>query len=383
MATEGQVITCKAAVLYDFVAPYKVETVKVLPPTPGHVRIKMVATALCHSDLGYSEGYFPNQKLPLIPGHEGGGIVESVGKGVTSVKKGDKVFTMFFQHCGECPFCKSNKTNMCIDIRRKVPILGPFLRAEGLDGLTSFRTSDDKEIYHSFGCSSFSEYTVIPENSCVKVNKDVDLNTGCIMACGFLTGYGSSANAVKIGPTDTVAVWGLGAVGLACVVGCKDKGASRIIGIDVNTEKEAYGRKFGCTDFISLSNLEEGTTIVQKIMQLTTIGLDYAFVCVGLSSVFDDAIKCLTMGGTAVMVGVTKSDATTTFPTLTILVNKKITGAVYGNYYLHDVSKIVDRYVEGNLPIDDFITNTFTLDKINDAVSLMKQGKGIRSVIRF
>ncbi|GAB6029553.1 NAD/NADP dependent alcohol dehydrogenase, variant 2 [Chamberlinius hualienensis] len=303
MATEGQVIKCKAAVLYDLSGQFKVETIKVLPPTAGHIRIKMVATALCHSDLGHIEGNFNQQKMPYIPGHEGGGIVESVGENVTSVKKGDKVFTHFFPNCGECPFCKSRKSNVCIDIRRKVPLRAPLMRAEGLDGLTSFRTLDDKEIYHSLGCSSFSEYTVVPENSCVKVNPKTDLNHGCIMACGFLTGYGSSANAVNIRPTDKVAVWGLGAVGLACVVGCKDKGAAQIIGIDVDHEKEAYGKhdyntkinlnhlnteipgkKFGCTDYIALSSLEEGTTVVQKIMKLTTLGLDYAFVCVGVSS---------------------------------------------------------------------------------------------------
>lgn len=384
MATEGKVITCKAAVLYDATSPYKVETIRVLPPTPGHVRIKLVATGLCHSDLGYAEGCFQGQKFPVVAGHEGGGIVESVGGGVKSVKKGDKVLTVFFPHCGECQFCTTKKTNLCLDIKRKVKPLGSFLRAEGLDGLTSFRSLEDKEIYHSFGCSSFSEYTVVPENSCVKVNSATNLTSGCILACGFLSGYGASANAVNIKPGSTVAVWGLGTVGLACIIGCKEKGASKIIGINVKGDREAKAKKFGCTDYISLSKLDKDTTIVQKIFQLTTFGVDYAFVCAGAVEAVEDAIRSIILGGTVVMAGLSKIDATVTFVANDILAGRKIIGTVYGDYFMfEDVPGISDRYVKGLLPIDDFITNRFKLEQINDAVELMKKGQGTRSVIEF
>ncbi|GAB6029548.1 NAD/NADP dependent alcohol dehydrogenase [Chamberlinius hualienensis] len=383
MDTEGKMITCKAVVLHDVNSQFKVETINVLPPTAGHIRIKMVATALCHSDLGHVNGQFPAQKYPCVVGHEGAGIVESVGEDVKSVQKGDKVFTLFFPHCGECEFCVTKKSNICLDIKRKIKYVGA-MRCEGLDGLTSFKSLDGKDIYHSFGSSSFSEYTVVPENSCVKVNPTANLKVGCVMACGFLTGYGSSSNVVNIRPGDTVAVWGLGGVGFACVVGCKEKGASKIIGIDINSDKEKYARKFGCTDFISLSTLEEGTTISQKLKQLTAIGVNYAFICVGSSKALEDAINSISPGGTAVMVGVTKLDDTANIVTNSLLAGKKIVGTIFGNYFIfEDIPKAVDRFVEGKLPIGDFITSTFKIDQINEAVELMKKGEGIRSVIEF
>ncbi|GAB6029547.1 hypothetical protein CHUAL_005296 [Chamberlinius hualienensis] len=378
MATKGKIITCQAAVLHDAKSPYKVETINVLPPTPGHVRIKLVATGLCHSDLGYADGCFPNQKYPCVAGHEGAGIVESVGEGVKSVERGYKVLTVFFPHCGECLFCQTKKTNLCLDIKRKIKPAGPFLRAEGMDGLTSFKFPDGKEIYHSFGCSSFSEYTVIPENSCVKINPATNLKSGCIMACGFLSGYGASANVSNVKSGDTVAVWGLGAVGLACIIGCKEKGATRIIGINVSGDREENAKKFGCTDYISLSKLEKGTNIIQKIFQMTANGVDYAFVCAGAVEAIEDAIECVRVGGTIVMAGLLKADEKVTFVGNSLLAGRKIIGTVYGDYFLFDdVPKVVDLYVEGKLPIDDFITNRFKLDQINDAVGMLKKRQGL------
>ncbi|GAB6029550.1 NAD/NADP dependent alcohol dehydrogenase [Chamberlinius hualienensis] len=383
-STDGKVITCKAAIVYELNSPIKVEQITVLPPTPGHVRVKMVASALCHSDLAVLSGYKTNVKRPYIPGHEGGGIVESVGEGVTSVKKGDKVLTLFFPHCGECQLCLSKKTNMCLDIKRKIPVTSPFMRNEGLDGLVSYYTLNGEKIYHCYSASSFSEYAVIPENSCVKVHRETNLNSGCILACGFLTGYGASANAVNIKPNDKVAIWGLGGVGLACVVGCQHKKAATIIGIDVAEDKEAVAKKFGCTDFIASSNLENGQTIKDKIMQLTKYGIDFAFVCVGKSEILKDAIQCLAQGGTAVIVGVTQESETFSLPLRFLLQNKRIQGTIYGDYSIfEDVPKMAERYVNGELPLDEFITNTCPLDNINDSFNLMRQGKSIRSIVKF
>jgi len=383
MGTEGKIITCKAAVAWDLNSPVKVETVQVLVPTAGHVRVKMVATALCHSDLALLKGFKSALKFPYVIGHEGAGIVESVGSGVTHVKPGDKVFTMYFPHCGKCRYCLSKRINFCLDIERKIPVI-QYLRNEGLDGLTSFKTVNGKPIYHGYGAASFAEYTVIPWNSCVKVNPETNLLNGCIMACGFLTGYGSSTNTVDIQPGDTAAVWGLGGVGLACVVGCKDKKAGKIIGIDVNSDKEAFGRKFGCTDFIGLGKQEKGFSLKENILKLVPNGIDFAFVCIGSGEALQDAISCLGVGGTVVMVGVAKLSDTTTFPTGELLSKKTFLGTNYGDYSIfEDIPKMVDRYVAGQLPVDDFITNTFKLEQINSAIDLMKNGIGIRSVVHF
>jgi len=229
----------------------------------------------------------------------------------------------------------------------------------------------------------FSEYTVIPENSAVKIHDNAPLEKVCTMACGFPTGFGASANAVQIQPGDKVAVWGLGGVGLACVLGCKDKKAGKIIGIDVTHEKEEIARQMGCTDYIALNDLEPGT-VLQAVKKLSPLGLDFAFACVGNAAAMEDAYSCVGPGGTLVVVGVAKATDVIKISPLSLLACKKIVGTLIGNYDIHEgIPELVERYVNGELPIDDFSTKTTTLDNINDAIKDMKEGHGVRTVIIF
>ncbi|GAB6027544.1 NAD/NADP dependent alcohol dehydrogenase [Chamberlinius hualienensis] len=384
MSTEGKIITCKAAVIFQFNSNIKIEKINVAPPPPEHVRVKMVACSLCHSDLSLLEGYLPKQPLPYVPGHEGAGIVESVGEGVTSVKKGDKVFTLCLPRCYQCPTCKGGRSTYCLDYKRKSPPPGPFLRIDNLDGTNSFSLASTGEtVYNSFGTSSFAEYTVIPENSCVKVHSNAPLEKACIMACAFPTGFGASVNAVDIKPGETVAVWGMGGVGLSCVLGCKDKNAGKIIGIDLTDEKKSIAFQFGCTDYIALKNIDQGS-LPQKIREIHPFGVDFAFVCIGNMSALEEACQSIGLGGTVVLVGVPKESDTAKITPLPILANQRIIGTIIGDYDVHrGIPALVERYLKGDFKIDSLITSTTTLDKINDAVDNMKQGKGLRTVITF
>lgn len=377
---EGKPITCKAAIVREFKKPLTFETIQVQPPGHGEVRVKIVASGLCHSDLFMMDGGFTYHPLPYVPGHEGAGVVESIGEGVKSVKPGDKVFTMFLPQCQQCPYCKDRLSNFCVDPGYKAPKPDNFIRTLGYDGNHKF-FCNGKPLFHSLGSSCFSEYTVIPENSCVKLDPATHLETACIMACGFLTGYGASANSVKIKPGDITAVWGMGGVGLATVVGCKESGAGRIIGIDTNPEKEAVARKLGCTDFICANNPNKSvlTTLDEMTHQL---GVHFAFSCIGNIKTMEDIIGAIRPGGTAVIVGVTPKEATIDFSPGAMLPGKKVVGSTYGDYMIHeDVTKLVKRYMDGKFPIKDFITGTYKLDGLNDAINVMRQGKSIRSVV--
>jgi len=379
MSTVGKVINCKAAVVWEFKKPVSIETIQVQPPGDGEVRIKMVAVGLCHSDLSFVDGFVQDQPLPFVIGHEGAGIVESIGQGVKNVKPGDKVFTLFMSQCDQCYVCKDGRSNSCLDIGRTETRKFPYLRSLGYDGTPRFFCKG-KPIHHMLGASSFSEYTVIHENSCVKVNPKTPLEKACIMACGFTTGYGSSANAVAIRPGDITVVWGMGGVGLATVVGCKDKGAGRIIGIDVNPNKEVIARKLGCTDFICAKNLPK--PINQLIMEMTNGGAHFTFACIGVPEVMVMATMSTKVGGTAVLVGITPDTALISVPPAFLMPSRKIIGTIIGEYrILDDIPKLVDRYLEGKLPIDDFITGNYKLDEINEAMDQMRAGKTIRSII--
>lgn len=375
----GKPITCKAAVAWEFHKPLAIETIEVQPPGHEEVRVKIVASGLCHSDLTFMDGYNSAQPLPFIPGHEGAGIVESIGEGVKTVKPGDKVFTLFLPHCKQCEVCLDGRSNVCLDPGRKEIRTVNFLRSLGYDGTPRF-SCKGKIMYHLLGCSSFAEYTVIPENSCVKVDAEIPLETACILACGFSTGYGSSANAVNIRPGDSTAVWGLGGVGLATVVGCKAKRAGRIIGIDMNPEKEAFARKMGCTDFLCVKNVTK--PVPDIIIEMTNGGLHFAFACIGNTKVMETAVLSTREGGTTVLVGVTPDKAEIKVEPGFIVPSRKIIGSVIGDYKIHeDLPKLVKLYHEGKLPLKEFITGNFKLNQINEAVKLMREGKTIRSVI--
>lgn len=378
MSTAGKPITCKAGVVWEFKKPISIETIEVGTPKAGEVRVKMVAVGLCHSDLYVLDGHYATQELPLVIGHEGAGIVESIGEGVTTVKPGDKVFSLFLPNCQKCRACKGRRTNACADIT-KFPSSGLLGRTLGNDGTRRF-TCKGQELYYYMGSSSFAEYTVIPESSCVKINQNAPLDKTCILACGFSTGYGSSANCVDIQPGDTTIVWGMGGVGLAAVLGCKDKGASKIIGIDVSTEKEKIARKMGCTDYISLKDLKK--PLVETLMEKTNGGADFTFACIGNIQAMEAAAAATGDGGTMVIVGVAPSEAFMKISPAFMLTSRKVVGSLIGDYKVReDLPKLVDRYMAGKLPLEDFITHTYKFDQINDAVNVMRQGKSIRSVI--
>lgn len=379
MATVGKIITCRAAVVWEYKQPVSIEKIQLLPPGQFEVRIKVVACGLCHTDLGFADGYKSSDPVPFVLGHEGAGIVESIGEGVTSVKPGDKVLTMFLPQCRKCDACKDNRDNICLDIGRKEKRNHPITRSLGYDGTPRF-SCNGKTLYYSCGCSTFSEYMVIPENSCVKVDPRAPLEKVCIMSCGFTSGYGAAVNVVDIKPGDIAAVWGLGGVGLATVVGCKEKGAKQIIGIDLNPEKEAIAKKMGCTDFLCVKKIQG--PIQDAVKKVANGGIHFAFVCVGNPSAMESAIYSTKTAGTCVLAGITSETATIKVKPLFLFPNRRIVGAVFGRYKIfEDLPKLVNRYLEGKLPVDDFITGYFKLEQINEAMDLMTQGKSLRSVI--
>lgn len=380
--TAGKVITCKAAVVWEFNKPVSIETIQVEPPKAHEVRVKIEAVGLCHSDLSALQGHQDFQPLPFVFGHEGGGIVESIGEGVTNIKPGDKVFTLFVPHCGNCENCQEGSCNICYDTGRKEQHMFPQIRTLGLDGTPRFWCKG-KPLHFYFGSSAFSEYTTIAANSCVKVNPATPLDKAVILSCGFSTGYGSSANAVNIKPGNSVAVWGMGGVGLATVLGCKHKGATKIIGIDVCGDKETIAKKIGCTDFICAKDLEK--SMMEIIAEMTGgRGVHYAFVCIGNIQSMETAVLTTRPGGTTVIVGVAPDTATMKVSPAFLLSGRSILGCLIGNYNIHeDLPSLANSYLDGKLPLEDFITHRFKLEDINDALQIMKAGKSIRSVIKM
>ncbi|GFU86433.1 alcohol dehydrogenase class-3 [Trichonephila clavipes] len=285
---EGKSIQCKAAVAWEPKKPLSIETIEVAPPKAGEVRIKIVATAVCHTDAYTLDGLDPEGVFPCILGHEGGGIVESVGEGVTSVQPGDHVIPLYIPQCRDCKFCSSSKTNLCSKIR------GTQGKGVMPDGTSRF-TCKGQTIYHFMGTSTFSEYTVVAEISVVKVNSKAQLNKVCLLGCGIPTGYGAALNTANVEPKTNVAIWGLGTVGLAVAMGCKERGASRIIGVDTNPEKFELARKFGCTEFIN--PIDHQKPIQEVLIDLTDGGLDYTFECIGNVNTMGFVKRILETGG--------------------------------------------------------------------------------------
>jgi len=379
MATIGKTISCRAAVAWEFKQPVSIETIEVLPPGYLEVRIKIVAVGLCHTDLNFVDGYKSDQPLPFVVGHEGAGIIESIGEGVTSLKPGDKVLTMFLPQCRKCDVCKDSRDNMCLDIGRKEIRPTPITRSFGYDGKPRFFCKG-KALHYSVGCSSFSEYTVIAENSCVKINPKAPLEKVCIISCGFPTGYNAAASAVQIQPGDKVALWGMGCIGLAAVIACKERGASKIIGIDVNPNKEEIARKMGCTDFVCVKNIKG--PIQALVKQMCNGGVHYAFVCIGNPSAMEAAMYSTKTGGTCILGGVTSETAILRLKPIFFFPNRKLIGTMIGGTKIFDeIPKLVDRYLAGELPVDDFITGTYKLEQINEAFDFMATGNSIRPII--
>ncbi|KAL3283919.1 hypothetical protein HHI36_018088 [Cryptolaemus montrouzieri] len=374
MATIGKPIECKAAVAWGPNEHLKIETIQVAPPEDHEVRIKICYTAVCHTDAYTLSGQDPEGLFPVVLGHEGSGIVESIGKGVTDVAIGDHVIPLYVPQCRECKFCKSSKTNLCQKIRVSQ---GQGVMPNG----TSRFTCNGKKLFHFMGCSTFSEYTVVADVSITKINKEAPLNKVCLLGCGVPTGYGAALNTAKVEKGSTCAVWGLGAVGLAVGWGCKAAGASKIIGIDINAKKFEIAKKFGFTDFVNPKDYEK--PIQEVLIELTDGGLDFTFECIGNVATMRAALESCHKGwGVSTIVGVAGAGQEISTRPFQLVTGRTWKGTAFGGWKSRDsVPKLVDEYLTKKLLLDEFVSHNLSFNEINDAFHLMHTGESIRSVL--
>ncbi|HHQ4441519.1 MULTISPECIES: S-(hydroxymethyl)glutathione dehydrogenase/class III alcohol dehydrogenase [Aeromonas] len=371
-----QSIKCKAAIAWGPGQPLSIEEIEVMPPQAGEVRVRIVATGVCHTDAFTLSGEDPEGVFPCILGHEGGGIVESVGEGVTSVKVGDHVIPLYTPECGECKFCKSGKTNLCQKIRAT--------QGKGLmpDGTTRF-SKDGQPIYHYMGTSTFSEYTVLPEISIAKVDPAAPLEEVCLLGCGVTTGIGAVMNTAKVKEGESVAIFGLGGIGLSAVIGARLAKAGRIIAIDINESKFELARKLGATDCINPNDYDK--PIQEVIVELTDGGVDFSFECIGNVKVMRAALECCHKGwGESVIIGVAGAGQEISTRPFQLVTGRVWRGSAFGGVRgRSELPSYVQRYMQGEFRLDDFITHTMGLEQINEAFDLMHQGKSIRTVIHY
>ncbi|MCL6416815.1 S-(hydroxymethyl)glutathione dehydrogenase/class III alcohol dehydrogenase [Aestuariirhabdus sp. Z084] len=369
-------IKSRAAVAWGPNQPLSIEEVDVMPPQAGEVLIRVVASGVCHTDAFTLSGEDPEAVWPAILGHEGGGIVEQVGEGVTSVAVGDHVIPLYTPECGECKFCTSGKTNLCQKIRET--------QGKGLmpDGTTRF-SLNGKPIYHYMGCSTFSEYTVLPEISLAKVNPQAPLEEVCLLGCGVTTGMGAVLNTAKVEAGDTVAIFGLGGIGLSAIIGAAMAKAGRIIAIDLNTRKFDLARKLGATDCVNPADYDK--PIQEVIVELTDGGVDYSFECIGNVNVMRSALECCHKGwGESVIIGVAGAGQEISTRPFQLVTGRVWRGTAFGGVKgRSELPGIVEQYLAGEFKLDDFITHTMELDAINEAFDLMHKGESIRSVVHF
>ncbi|WP_300426005.1 S-(hydroxymethyl)glutathione dehydrogenase/class III alcohol dehydrogenase [uncultured Thalassolituus sp.] len=372
----SETITCRAAIAWKAGEPLSVEEVQVAPPKAGEVRVKIVATGVCHTDAFTLSGEDPEGIFPAILGHEGGGIVESVGEGVTSLKPGDHVIPLYTAECRECKFCKSGKTNLCQAVRAT--------QGKGLmpDGTSRF-SQNGKPIFHYMGCSTFAEYTVLPEISLAKVNPTAPLEEVCLLGCGVTTGMGAVMNTAKVEEGATVAIFGMGGIGLSAVIGATMAKASRIIAIDINESKFDLAKQLGATDCINPKNYDK--PIQDVIVELTDGGVDYSFECIGNVDVMRSALECCHKGwGESVIIGVAGAGQEISTRPFQLVTGRVWRGTAFGGVKGRtELPDYVERYLAGEFKLSDFITHTMALDKINEAFDLMHEGKSIRSVIHY
>ncbi len=366
----------RAAVAWGPKQPLTIEDVDLQGPEAGEVMVKLVATGVCHTDAYTLSGEDSEGVFPCILGHEGAGVVVEVGAGVSSVAVGDHVIPLYTPECGKCKFCLSGKTNLCQAIRAT--------QGKGLmpDGTSRF-SKNGKPIFHYMGTSTFSEYTVLPEIALAKINKAAPLDKVCLLGCGITTGIGAVLNTAKVEPGSTVAVFGLGGIGLSVLQGAVMAKASRIIAIDINESKFEMAKMLGATDCVNPKNFDR--PIQEVIVDMTDGGVDYSFECIGNVNLMRSALECCHKGwGESVIIGVAGAGqeiATRPFQLVTGRVWRgSAFGGVKGRTQLPDY---VERYMKGEIKIDEMVTYTMPLDDINRAFDLMHEGKAIRSVIIY
>ena len=366
----------RAAVAHEAGKPLEIEEVNVEGPKEGEVLVRVVATGVCHTDAYTLSGADPEGLFPAILGHEGGAIVEEVGPGVTSVAPGDHVIPLYTAECRECKFCQSGKTNLCQAIRAT--------QGQGVmpDGSSRF-SSGGSSLYHYMGTSTFSEYSVIAEISTAKVNPAAPLDKVCLLGCGITTGIGAVLNTARVEPGSTVAVFGLGGIGLSVIQGAVMAQAERIIAIDVNPAKFDFARSLGATDFVNPADHDD--PIQEVIVDLTDGGVDYSFECIGNVDVMRSALECCHKGwGESVIIGVAGSGLEIATRPFQLVTGRVWRGTAFGGVRGRtDLPGMVDQYMAGEIEIDSMITHTMGLDDINHAFDLMHEGKSIRSVVLY
>ncbi len=366
----------KAAVAFKAGEPLSIETVQLEGPRAGEVLVEMKATGICHTDEFTRSGDDPEGIFPAILGHEGAGIVVEVGAGVTSLQKGDHVIPLYTPECRCCDYCTSGRTNLCQAIR--------VTQGQGLmpDGTSRFSINGEK-IYHYMGCSTFSNYSVLPEIALAKIRKDAPFDKVCYIGCGVTTGIGAVINTAKVKPGDNVIIFGLGGIGLNVVQGAKLVGADMIVGVDLNDDRKALGEKFGMTHFVNPKEVEGD--LVAYLVDLTKGGADHSFECIGNTTTMRQALECCHKGwGESTIIGVAGAGQEISTRPFQLVTGRVWRGTAFGGAKGRtDVPKIVDWYMEGKINIDDLITHTMPLEDINKAFDLMHAGTSIRSVVEF
>ncbi|XP_076998863.1 all-trans-retinol dehydrogenase [NAD(+)] ADH4 isoform X2 [Tamandua tetradactyla] len=367
-----QVIKCKAAVAWKAGKPLCIEEVEVAPPKAHEVRVQIIATALCHTDVHALNPELNEIVFPVILGHEGAGIVESIGPGVVNFKPGDKVIPLYTPQCRKCKFCLSPQTNICKKLSRSKNLIAD---QELMEDKTSRFTCKGKPVYHFMGISTFSQYTVVSDINLAKIDDDANLEKVCLLGCGFSTGYGAAINTAKVTPGSTCAIFGLGGVGLSAVMGCKVSGASRIIGIDINSEKFTKARALGATECLNPRDLDK--PIQEVIIEMTGGGVDFALDCAGGAEVMKAALECTTVGwGSCTLIGVAIGDKGLNISPVELIMGRTINGTFFGGWKSIDsIPKLVTDYKNKKFNLDALVTHTLPFYKINEAFDLMHQGK--------
>src|ERR1700760_3725567 len=366
----------RAAVAYKAGDPLVIETVDLEGPKAGEVLVEIKASGVCHTDEFTRSGADPEGLFPAILGHEGAGVVVEVGSGVTSLRPGDHVIPLYTPECRQCKSCLSRKTNLCTAIRAT--------QGKGVmpDGTSRFSIGKDM-VHHYMGCSTFSNYTVLPEIALAKIREDAPFDKVCYIGCGVTTGIGAVVKTAKVEPGANVVVFGLGGIGLNVIQGAHLVGANKIVGVDINPRRKQLAEKFGMTHFVNPKEVEGD--LVAYLVSLTDGGADYSFECIGNVEIMRQALECCHRGwGVSVIIGVAGAGQTIQTRPFQLVTGRVWKGTAFGGARGRtDVPKIVDWYMDGKINIDDLITHTMPLEKINDAFDLMHEGKSIRSVVIY
>ena len=356
--------------------PLEIDEINVAPPKKGEVLVKLAASGVCHTDAFTLSGADPEGIFPSILGHEGAGIVQEIGDGVSSLKPGDHVIPLYTPECRVCKFCLSGKTNLCQAVRST--------QGQGLmpDGSSRF-SLNNKTLYHYMGTSTFSNYTVLPEISLAKINPAAPLDKVCLLGCGITTGIGAVLNTAKVEPGSSIAVFGLGGIGLSVIQGAVLAKAERIIAIDSNPEKFEMARLLGATDFINPKDFSD--PVQDIVVELTEGGVDYSFECIGNTEVMRSALECCHKGwGESIIIGVAGSGQEISTRPFQLVTGRVWRGTAFGGVKgRSQLPAYVEDYLKGKIKVDELITHTLPLSEINTAFKLMHEGKSIRSVITF